>query len=304
MDVHIATNDVIPANTECAGGDPLIPLPPGIVANEAPPQVPSYRLDINTNPIPFGAPVRPMALFGLAVPTQWTGGYINKSMADLTEVFSQYQTLPVIPGTFADWDIYAGNYTGVQPGWQYDPIPSETWDYYWAFAGRVSFAPTFDGCVPIFRYYVSSHVVNQDPVTLEIDSDGDTTPDTFPVWPAIQIDETYIVAYNDDDGDTLVDEDPLDTVDNDGDTVVDEDLPGLDNDGDTLWDEDPEDTVDNDGDTLVDEDAVDDPPADGSRQIWWTPDIDGLGNGEMVKQININTPFVGTETWQLESVGP
>jgi hypothetical protein len=239
-----------------------------------------------------------MSLFGLSVPTQMQDSYINKSMADLTETFSQYKTVPPIPGTFADWDIYAGNYTGTQPGWQYDPIPSETWDYDWSFAGYVSFAPTFDGCVPPMSYYVNSHVTGSGSITL-----GDTVG-LETTYNYVKIDETYTMAYGDDDGDRLVDEDPLDGVDNDMDGQIDEDQPGLDNDGDGVWNEDIEDTIDNDGDGLIDEDDFDLVPADGTREIWWSPDIDGAGNGEMVKQINVNTPFVGIETWELSSVGP
>ena len=61
----------------------------------------------------------------------------------------------------------------------------------------------------------------------------------------------------DDDGDGLVDEDPVEVVDNDGDALFNEDPPEerLDNDGDGSFDEDPPDGLDNDGDGLVDEDA-------------------------------------------------
>jgi len=100
----------------------------------------------------------------------------------------------------------------------------------------------------------------------------------------------------DNDGDGLLDEDPIDGIDNDGDGAVDEDPPeapieltfnptnpldhdtdndriydgpevkwvctaitffNLDNDGDGLTDEDPVDGLDNDGDGLFDEDDVD-----------------------------------------------
>ena len=76
-----------------------------------------------------------------------------------------------------------------------------------------------------------------------------------------------------------------------------------DDDGDMLIDEDPADGVDNDGDTLIDEDwPVSSPPPDGSREVWWSPDVGA--SGAMVKQININSPFLGTETWELKSIGP
>ncbi|MGC9529314.1 MAG: hypothetical protein ACP5G2_01660 [Candidatus Bipolaricaulaceae bacterium] len=100
----------------------------------------------------------------------------------------------------------------------------------------------------------------------------------------------------DDDGDGLIDEDPIDGIDNDGDSLVDEDPPegpieltfnptnpldhdtdndrlldseeaywvcvkrshtNLDNDGDSLVDEDPVDGLDNDMDGLIDEDGPD-----------------------------------------------
>ena len=62
----------------------------------------------------------------------------------------------------------------------------------------------------------------------------------------------------DDDGDGLMDEDPVDVVDNDGDGLYNEDPPDrFDNDGDGVADEDPVDGVDNDGDGLIDEDPVD-----------------------------------------------
>ena len=62
----------------------------------------------------------------------------------------------------------------------------------------------------------------------------------------------------DDDGDGLIDEDPVDLVDDDGDFLYNEDPEDhFDNDEDGLVDEDPVDGIDNDGDGLVDEDPVD-----------------------------------------------
>ncbi|MFA6109624.1 MAG: FlgD immunoglobulin-like domain containing protein [Candidatus Latescibacterota bacterium] len=62
----------------------------------------------------------------------------------------------------------------------------------------------------------------------------------------------------DDDGDGLIDEDPVEVIDNDGDGQHNEDPEdGLDNDHDGLVDEDPvEPQVDNDGDGLVNEDGL------------------------------------------------
>ena len=60
----------------------------------------------------------------------------------------------------------------------------------------------------------------------------------------------------DDDGDGLVDEDPVELVDNDGDGLINEDPidPQIDNDGDGALNEDPINNRDDDGDGLVDED--------------------------------------------------
>lgn len=72
----------------------------------------------------------------------------------------------------------------------------------------------------------------------------------------------------DDDGDGLIDEDPVEIIDNDGDGLYNEDgpEPQVDNDGDGLFDEDPIDGIDNDGDGRLDEDP--------SEQI--DNDLDGL----------------------------
>jgi hypothetical protein len=60
----------------------------------------------------------------------------------------------------------------------------------------------------------------------------------------------------DDDGDGLIDEDPVELIDNDGDGLINEDPPDpqIDNDGDGTLNEDPVDNRDNDGDGLIDED--------------------------------------------------
>ena len=62
----------------------------------------------------------------------------------------------------------------------------------------------------------------------------------------------------DDDGDGLIDEDPVDVVDNDGDGLFNEDpVDGIDNDRDGLIDEDgPDPQFDNDGDGLLNEDGM------------------------------------------------
>jgi hypothetical protein len=61
----------------------------------------------------------------------------------------------------------------------------------------------------------------------------------------------------DDDGDGLIDEDPVELIDNDGDGTFNEDPvdPQVDNDGDGLLNEDPVNNLDDDGDGLIDEDG-------------------------------------------------
>jgi hypothetical protein len=62
----------------------------------------------------------------------------------------------------------------------------------------------------------------------------------------------------DDNGDGLIDEDPVELVDNDDDGLVNEDPPSpqVDNDQDGTLNEDPVDNLDNDSDGLIDEDPV------------------------------------------------
>jgi len=112
-----------------------------------------------------------------------------------------------------------------------------------------------------------------------VEPDDPFVPETYPHNDSAS---ASITAYTntdatDQDGDTLLDEDPLDGIDNDGDTLVDEDPVGdgafdpgdPDDDNDGYWDDDetdkgsdppdgvstPEhcDGLDNDGDTLIDE---------------------------------------------------
>ena len=62
----------------------------------------------------------------------------------------------------------------------------------------------------------------------------------------------------DDDGDGLIDEDPVELIDNDGDALINEDPVDeqVDNDGDGQLNEDPANRIDDDGDGLIDEDPV------------------------------------------------
>ena len=327
FDVHIL-RDVYPADTECSPCEAPDPLcadaDPG--THPPPPQVLSYQMDIDVNadPVIFFPPQRPMALFGFNMNMQLWDADIWQSEADTTMVFEHYKTYPPVPGTSADWDYATVNYSGTQPGWPYDPVPSETWQAFWMFGGKVIFSGVFEGCVPPMPFKVTCHVEGVESVTVpygtfdavhihcdylfvQADDDGDSLVDEDG-GDGIDNDLDTLIDEDDtdgfdNDGDTLVDEDPgNDGVDNDLDTLVDEDRWDVDNDGDGLWNEDHEDTVDNDLDTLVDEDTppAGPPPPDGSRDMWWVES--GIGSGFWIKLVNDNAPWVGTETWELNTV--
>ena len=104
-------------------------------------------------------------------------------------------------------------------------------------------------------------------VELIADDDGDGLIDEDPVE----------LVDNDDDG--QINEDPIDPqVDNDGDGQINEDLENnLDDDGDGLIDEDPLEQIDNDGDELIDEDGPD-------------PQIDNDGDG-LLNEDGLYTPY-------------
>ncbi len=105
--------------------------------------------------------------------------------------------------------------------------------------------------------------------------------ENYNAWNSLEETEIFTLrahSNGDDDGDRLINEDPIDGIDNDGDRRIDEDGvagdiggpqllrgPGLvtitkhkrkrDDDGDGAEDEDPIDGIDNDGDNLIDEDG-------------------------------------------------
>jgi len=337
FDVHVVAKDVYPDNTDCRPcTDPAL-CPDQFVANPfpwqdfgVPPQTLSYHLSWNTNQ---GAniylpPQRVMALFGNNMGMQMQNLEWWMNMDDGTEVFETDHMIPPVPGFVVDFEManFADDYDGVQPGWPYDPIPSERWTSTWMFGGKVAAGSIFTGCVPPWPYWISCHVVGNENITVPAGN-----------YDTVHIHCEYIYAGFDDDEDArdddadgyvtgqelvegfdpydasshpagvpqsptmYIDEDPLDTVDNDGDGLVDEDQPGEDSDGDGVWDEDDPfggDGLDNDGDTYIDEDAPASgtPPANGSRDIWWSESL-----GVVVKQINNNTPYYGVETMELST---
>ena len=83
----------------------------------------------------------------------------------------------------------------------------------------------------------------------------------------------------DDDGDGLIDEDPVELIDNDGDGTINEDPPdGKDNDIDGLIDEDgPDEQIDNDGDGQLNEDG---------RYSQFDDDWDGLLNEDPINGVD------------------
>jgi len=106
-----------------------------------------------------------------------------------------------------------------------------------------------------------------------IDDDGDGLIDEDPV------------DVVDDDGDYLYNEDPTDRFDNDEDGVADEDpVDGLDNDGDGAVDEDPVDFIDNDKDGLINEDGPD-PQFDNDGDGFLNED--GMNTGGTIHELDL-----------------
>ena len=90
----------------------------------------------------------------------------------------------------------------------------------------------------------------------------------------------------DDDGDGLIDEDPVELIDNDDDGLLNEDPPDpqIDNDGDGQLNEDPTNNIDDDGDGLIDEDPPElfDNDLDGLiDEDGPDPQIDNDGDGQL-----------------------
>ncbi len=109
--------------------------------------------------------------------------------------------------------------------------------------------------------------------------------DLRPVTGRINLGRSWAIEIvADDDGDGLIDEDPVELVDNDGDGEINEDPvdPQIDNDGDGLINEDPDNNIDDDGDGLVDEDPPELIDNDGDGLIdedGPDPQIDNDGDG-------------------------
>ena len=79
----------------------------------------------------------------------------------------------------------------------------------------------------------------------------------LPVTGRLDLGRSWAVeVIADDDGDGLIDEDPIELIDNDNDGSMNEDPvdPQIDNDEDGLINEDPDNNLDDDGDGLIDED--------------------------------------------------
>ena len=99
----------------------------------------------------------------------------------------------------------------------------------------------------------------------------------------------------DDDGDGLIDEDPVELIDNDGDGQINEDPvdPQVDNDGDGQINEDPDNNRDDDGDGLIDEDPLELIDNDGDELIdedGPDPQIDNDGDG-LLNEDGLYTPY-------------
>jgi predicted ribosomally synthesized peptide with SipW-like signal peptide len=344
MDYHVAAQDVMPDTTECR---PCTDTGPGGLCEapfpwedwDAPPQVSSYHLDVDTNygPNQFGdPPQRVMALFGQNMMMQLQKLDVWKSMTDCTEVFEKNYMLPPVPGFLCEFEMatFPQNTSGDQPGWPYDPVPSERWSAVWDFGGKVAAGTIFTGCVPPWPFWISCHVVGAENIVVPAYPGGIDTIHIYCDMPFGGDDDDEDARDHDADGyvtgqelrdgsdpndassvpggpaesPTLwIDEDGPDGVDNDGDGAVDEDQPGEDSDSDGVWDEDGDDThpndpgYDDDDDGYVDEDAPASgpPPANGTRDIWFDN-----STGKIVKQIWVNAPYWGTETSELVTPVP
>jgi len=125
----------------------------------------------------------------------------------------------------------------------------------------------------------------------------DTHPWTLrPVTGRLDLGRSWAVEIVvDDDGDGLIDEDPVELIDNDGDGSINEDPvdPQIDNDGDGLINEDPNNNIDDDGDGLIDEDPPEliDNDIDGLiDEDGPDPQIDNDGDG-LLNEDGLYTPF-------------
>ena len=99
----------------------------------------------------------------------------------------------------------------------------------------------------------------------------------------------------DDDGDGLIDEDPIELIDNDEDALINEDPTDeqIDNDDDGQLNEDPANRIDDDGDGLIDEDPVEliDNDLDGRiNEDGPDPQFDNDGDG-LINEDGLYTPF-------------
>ncbi len=99
----------------------------------------------------------------------------------------------------------------------------------------------------------------------------------------------------DDDGDGLIDEDPVELIDNDDDGQINEDPvdPQVDNDGDGQINEDPDNNRDDDGDGLIDEDPLEliDNDGDGlTDEDGPDSQIDNDGDG-LLNEDGLYTPY-------------
>lgn len=132
-------------------------------------------------------------------------------------------------------------------------------------------------------------VTDADPASAEVRrwrvGDGGQPWDLVPVTGRLSWGRGWACEIlTDDDGDGLVDEDPVELVDNDGDGLVNEDPadPQVDNDADGVVNEDPVNNRDDDGDGRIDEDAVEAFDADHDGLVdedGPDPQVDNDGDG-------------------------
>ena len=132
------------------------------------------------------------------------------------------------------------------------PLKVNIASHYWGFLPLSFLFWIVPAGSDTWRVGDAEHPWRLHPVSILLDAGESFKPDF--IWGGNHAVEVVV----DDDGDGLIDEDPVDRIDNDGDGVYNEDPEdGLDNDKDGLLDEDgPDAQLDNDGDGMLNEDGL------------------------------------------------
>jgi hypothetical protein len=167
FDVHVLATDTLPPTGQVCGET--------LDCNPGEP-IPSSHWTIETyNAGPPGftwsPPCRMVVLLGVETRMQiglTSGGhtYDMQFWYDESNAERTYEeTMAYGPyfATDAYFKYWYGNYTGVQPGFAYDPIPSETWNFAFALSGC---AVAFGSCFTPTVWDVECHVVGEENIVV------------------------------------------------------------------------------------------------------------------------------------------